>query len=103
FTNLSQDHLDFHGTLEDYFDAKRRLFTETDVDGRRPPAVVNVADDHGRRLAEELGALGEEPATFLLADAEGLELTARGARFPVDGIALETRLRGRFNVENVLG
>jgi UDP-N-acetylmuramoyl-L-alanyl-D-glutamate--2,6-diaminopimelate ligase len=103
FTNLSQDHLDFHGTLEDYYDAKRRLFAEADVDGRRPPGVVNVDDEHGRRLAEELRALGEEPVTFALADAEDLELTARGARFCVDGIALETRLRGRFNVENVLG
>jgi UDP-N-acetylmuramoyl-L-alanyl-D-glutamate--2,6-diaminopimelate ligase len=103
FTNLSQDHLDFHGALEDYYDAKRRLFTEPDVDGQRPPAVVNVDDEHGRRLAEELRALGEEPVTFSLADADGLELTARGARFEVDGIALETRLRGRFNVENLLG
>lgn len=103
FTNLSQDHLDFHGTLEDYFDAKRRLFTELDVDGRRPPAVVNVGDAHGRRLAEDLCALGEEPVTFELADAEGLELTAGGARFTVDGIPIETKLRGRFNVENVLG
>jgi UDP-N-acetylmuramyl tripeptide synthase len=40
FTNLSQDHLDFHGTLEAYYDAKRRLFTEPDVDGGRPPAAV---------------------------------------------------------------
>ena len=102
FTNLSQDHLDFHGTLEDYFDAKRRLFTEPDVDGRRPPAVVNVGDAHGRRLAAELRALGEEPVAFELRDAEELELTAGGARFLVDGIAIETKLRGRFNVENVL-
>ena len=50
FTNLSQDHLDFHGSLEEYFDAKRRLFTEEDLDGRRPPAVVNVGDPYGRRL-----------------------------------------------------
>jgi UDP-N-acetylmuramoyl-L-alanyl-D-glutamate--2,6-diaminopimelate ligase len=103
FTNLSQDHLDFHGTLEDYFDAKRRLFTEENVDGRRPPAVVNVGDAHGRRLAEELRELGEEPVPFQLADAQDLELTARGARFIVDGIAIDTKLRGRFNVENVLG
>ena len=102
FTNLSQDHLDFHGTLEEYFDAKRRLFIEPDLDGRRPPAVVNVGDAHGRRLAEELRGLGEEPVTFELADAQDLELTARGARFIVDGIPLETKLRGRFNVENVL-
>jgi UDP-N-acetylmuramoyl-L-alanyl-D-glutamate--2,6-diaminopimelate ligase len=103
FTNLSQDHLDFHGTLEDYFDAKRRLFTEPDVDGRRAPAVVNVDDEHGRRLVEELRGLGDAPVTFSLGDAENLELDARGARFTVDGIALETKLRGRFNVENVLG
>src|SRR5438105_149659 len=44
FTNLSQDHLDFHGTLERYFDAKRRLFTS----GEPPPAAVNVGDEHGR-------------------------------------------------------
>jgi UDP-N-acetylmuramoyl-L-alanyl-D-glutamate--2,6-diaminopimelate ligase len=103
FTNLSQDHLDFHGTLEGYFDAKRQLFTQEDVDGRRPPAVVNVGDAHGRRLAEELRELGEEPITFELADAQDLELTAGGARFTVDGIAIDTKLRGRFNVENVLG
>ncbi len=102
FTNLSQDHLDFHGTLEDYFDAKRRLFMDPDVDGCRPPAVVNAGDAHGRRLVEELRALGEEPVTFELEDAEELELTADGARFTVDGISIETRLRGRFNVENVL-
>jgi UDP-N-acetylmuramoyl-L-alanyl-D-glutamate--2,6-diaminopimelate ligase len=103
FTNLSQDHLDFHGTLENYFDAKRRLFTEPDVDGRRPPAVVNVDGEHGRRLADELRGLGEDPITFGLADAEELELTAAGARFVVDGIPIDTKLRGRFNVENVLG
>ena len=103
FTNLSQDHLDFHGTLEEYYDAKRRLFTEPDLDGRRPPAVVNIGDVHGRRLAQELRDMGEEPVTFELADARDLELTAGGARFTVDGIPLATKLRVRFNVENVLG
>jgi UDP-N-acetylmuramoyl-L-alanyl-D-glutamate--2,6-diaminopimelate ligase len=103
FTNLSQDHLDFHGTLGEYFDAKRRLFSEPDLDGRRPPAVVNVDDAYGQRLVEELRGLGEKPVGFGLEDAEGLELTAAGARFTVEGIPLETRLRGRFNVENVLG
>ena len=49
FTNLTQDHLDFHGTLERYFEAKRRLFTET-----RPAAAINVGDEHGRLLADEL-------------------------------------------------
>jgi UDP-N-acetylmuramoyl-L-alanyl-D-glutamate--2,6-diaminopimelate ligase len=101
FTNLTQDHLDFHGTLERYFDAKRRLFTES-----RPPAAVNVGDEHGRRLADELRGRNEL-LTFGLADdaelrADDLELGPRGARFRAGGIELETRLRGRFNVENVL-
>ena len=101
FTNLTQDHLDFHGTLGAYFDAKRRLFTEA-----RPPAAVNVGDEHGRRLADELR--GQQPLlTFGLGDdaeihAEELELGPRGARFRAGGIELETRLRGRFNVENIL-
>jgi UDP-N-acetylmuramoyl-L-alanyl-D-glutamate--2,6-diaminopimelate ligase len=102
FTNLTQDHLDFHGTLEEYFDAKRRLFTET-----RPPAAVNVGDEHGHRLAEELRGTNEL-LTFGLTDdaelrADDLELGPRGARFRAGGIELETRLRGRFNIENVLG
>ncbi len=49
FTNLTQDHLDFHDSMEAYFLAKRRLFDEPG------PAVVNVDDEYGRRLAEELG------------------------------------------------
>ena len=103
FTNLSQDHLDFHATMEEYYDAKRRLFVEPDVDGNRPPAAINVADPHGRRLADELRALGEAPAEFSLAHAEELEITAAGSTFRFHGLDLRTRLRGRFNVENVLG
>jgi UDP-N-acetylmuramoyl-L-alanyl-D-glutamate--2,6-diaminopimelate ligase len=82
FTNLSQDHLDFHGDMESYFEAKRRLFLVEP----RPVAVVNVGDEYGRRLAEEL----PEAITFSAADSHAL-----------DGI--ELRLRGRFNVENALG
>jgi len=78
FTNLSQDHLDFHGDMESYFQAKRRLF----ADGA--PAVINVGDEHGRRLAAEL----PDAVTFSAEDG-------------LDGI--ELKLRGRFNVENALG
>src|SRR5215211_1641230 len=85
FTNLTQDHLDFHGTMEQYFAAKRRLFGEA-------PAVVNVDDPWGRRLVEELG--GAVLTFGLSPDAEvGPEALA----------GIELRLRGRFNVLNALG
>ncbi len=103
FTNLSQDHLDFHGSMADYFDAKRRLFTEPDVDGKRPPAAINVGDEHGRRLAAELRALGEAPLEFSLEEAADLEISPRGSSFRFGDLEVRTRLRGRFNVENVLG
>ena len=105
FTNLSQDHLDLHGTMEDYYAAKRSLFT-----GPAPsPAAVNVGDQWGRDLADELRGLHRAPlVTFGLADEaevrpEGLELTPDGSSFRAAGIDLETQLRGLFNVENVLG
>jgi UDP-N-acetylmuramoyl-L-alanyl-D-glutamate--2,6-diaminopimelate ligase len=105
FTNLSQDHLDLHGTMNEYFLAKRRLFTGA----QPPPAAVNVGDAHGRRLAEELADAQRAPlVTFGLRDdadvrAENLEVTPHGSRFRAAGIELETPLRGVFNVENVLG
>ncbi|HEY7197985.1 MAG TPA: UDP-N-acetylmuramoyl-L-alanyl-D-glutamate--2,6-diaminopimelate ligase [Gaiellaceae bacterium] len=108
FTNLSQDHLDFHETMEAYFDAKRRLFVEPGPDGGRPPAVVNVGDEHGRRLAGELRAAGDEVLTFGLAEdahvrPDELDLGPAGSSFTAAGISIRTALRGRFNLENVLG
>ncbi len=107
FTNLTPEHLDLHGTIDAYFEAKRRLFVEPGPEGQRPPAAVNVGDPYGRRLADELLGLGERPLTFgLTADAElaaaELDVSAVGSRFVAGGLPLETRLRGRFNVENVL-
>jgi UDP-N-acetylmuramoyl-L-alanyl-D-glutamate--2,6-diaminopimelate ligase len=105
FTNLSQDHLDLHGSLEEYFEAKRRLFTAP----QPPPAAVNVDDEWGRRLADELEAAHRAPLlTFGLGSgaevrADGLQLSAQGSRFRAAGIEIETHLRGGFNVENVLG
>jgi UDP-N-acetylmuramoyl-L-alanyl-D-glutamate--2,6-diaminopimelate ligase len=105
FTNLSQDHLDVHGTMEEYFLAKRRLFTGA----QPPPAAVNVGDPFGRRLAEELEDAGRAPlVTFGLRDdaevrAEELEVGPMGSRFRAAGMSVETSLRGVFNVENVLG
>jgi UDP-N-acetylmuramoyl-L-alanyl-D-glutamate--2,6-diaminopimelate ligase len=85
FTNLSQDHLDFHGDMESYFEAKRRLFV-----AGRPPAAINVGDEWGRRLAAEL----PEALTYGLAPEAAI---GPGA---LDGIDL--KLQGRFNAENAL-
>ncbi len=104
FTNLTQDHLDFHPTMEDYFLAKRRLF----VDARPARALINVDDAYGARLADELPdaltfALGREAAYR----AEDVHTGLRGSRFTVIGPSgptpLVSPLRGRFNVYNVLG
>jgi UDP-N-acetylmuramoyl-L-alanyl-D-glutamate--2,6-diaminopimelate ligase len=105
FTNLSQDHLDLHGSMEEYFAAKRRLFTGP----APPPAAVNVGDEWGRRLAADLEDLHRAPLVTFAVDAEAelrpenLQLDAGGSRFRAAGIDVETQLRGRFNLENVLG
>jgi UDP-N-acetylmuramoyl-L-alanyl-D-glutamate--2,6-diaminopimelate ligase len=105
FTNLTQDHLDLHADMEEYFQAKRRLFTGVTP----PPAAVNIGDPYGQRLADELlGAHRAPLVTFGLRPeaevrAESLELGPRGSRFTAAGIGIETPLLGIFNVENVLG
>jgi UDP-N-acetylmuramoyl-L-alanyl-D-glutamate--2,6-diaminopimelate ligase len=88
FTNLTPDHLDFHGTMERYFDAKRRLFAGDDP----PPAAINVDDPWGRKLA----AARPDALTFGLDAAD-----AQVRPDALDGIDL--KLRGRFNVSNALG
>jgi UDP-N-acetylmuramoyl-L-alanyl-D-glutamate--2,6-diaminopimelate ligase len=113
FTNLTQDHLDFHTDMEDYFAAKRALFLPER--GERPTAaVVNVDDDYGRRLAEDIAdEYGEELVTFSAAGAEdaalraaAVEFDASGSRFTVSGrygdLAVRMPLPGDFNVENAL-
>jgi UDP-N-acetylmuramoyl-L-alanyl-D-glutamate--2,6-diaminopimelate ligase len=108
FTNLTQDHLDFHPSMEHYFAAKRRLFT----DAAPAVSVINVDDRYGARLAEELAAVGREPVTYALEReasyrALHVDTDLRGAQFTVRApgarIELATPLRGRFNVYNVLG
>src|SRR5215213_7870363 len=104
FTNLTQDHLDFHADMEDYFRSKRRLFADLAPE----KAVVNVDDPYGRRLAEEFRCL-----TFSAAGAEAdfsaraVSFDASGAAFTVIGPQEETGVRtpmpGHFNVANALG
>ncbi len=95
FTNLSQDHLDYHGTMEAYFRAKARLFEP----GRSARAVVNLDDPYGRLLHDAATI----PTTgFSLADATEVELGAQGSRFCWRGSQVRTPLAGRFNLANAL-
>jgi UDP-N-acetylmuramoyl-L-alanyl-D-glutamate--2,6-diaminopimelate ligase len=101
FTNLTQDHLDFHGTMEAYYSAKRRLFDEPGI------AVVNVDDEYGRRIAAEVDALTfgiEHEADYR---AREIEFDLTGSRFtldtPEEAIEVDSPLPGLFNVLNVVG
>lgn len=100
FTNLTQDHLDYHASMEAYFTAKARLFTP-ELSER---AVVNVDDPAGRRLLD----LGVPTITFGIEDeaaevrATDVRATHEGIAFRVEGVEIRSPLRGRFNVENCL-
>jgi UDP-N-acetylmuramoyl-L-alanyl-D-glutamate--2,6-diaminopimelate ligase len=103
FTNLTQDHLDFHATMEDYFQAKRRLFAASPG-----AAVINVDDPYGRRLAAELpGAVTfalDHDADWRAGDVRtGLDGSCFRVRHPGGELELRSPLSGRFNVSNVLG
>ena len=101
FTNLTQDHLDFHETMEAYFAAKRRLFEDAGL------SVVNVDDEYGRRIAAEVDAVTfgiENDADYRARD---IDFDVMGSRFTLempDGeLRIQSPLAGLFNVENLLG
>jgi UDP-N-acetylmuramoyl-L-alanyl-D-glutamate--2,6-diaminopimelate ligase len=118
FTNLTQDHLDFHADMEDYFLAKRKLF-----EAGPGTAIVNVDDPYGRRLAEEFdcltfsaeGADADYSARDVSFDAGGAQFVVKsppvgrkrpnGGRLrPIGGeVVVRTGLPGHFNVANALG
>jgi len=101
FTNLTQDHLDFHETMDAYFAAKRRLFDDAGL------SVVNVDDEYGRRIAAEVDAVTfgiENDADYRARD---IDFDVMGSRFTLetpDGeLRIQSPLTGLFNVENMLG
>jgi len=106
FTNLTQDHLDFHGSMAEYASAKARLFTELGAGA----AVLNVDDAFGRELVAQVRAPLVRVSARVGADAEVVPLEAkvdaRGIRARVrtpDGeVALDSRLVGAHNLENLL-
>jgi UDP-N-acetylmuramoyl-L-alanyl-D-glutamate--2,6-diaminopimelate ligase len=107
FTNLSHDHLDFHGTMEEYFLAKAHLFNLVATEKDRPRAIINADDPYGRRLLSMVKApvlsfgLGEDADVRGVIVKEGassvLSIHYGGHEFEV-----VLRLPGRFNVYNVL-
>lgn len=109
FTNLTRDHLDFHGTMENYFEAKRKLF---DGSLLRPPrvAVLNIDDSYGAALALTAREAGSEIFSYGMGvgefRAEGVAMAASGMRFvlqcPAGAAEISTRLTGKVNVYNLL-
>ncbi|MCS6771135.1 MAG: UDP-N-acetylmuramoyl-L-alanyl-D-glutamate--2,6-diaminopimelate ligase [Kiritimatiellae bacterium] len=110
FTNLSRDHLDFHGTMEAYFDAKMQLFRGLGLQIKRASAVVNIDNPWGMELVQTRGlrarliTFGEHPAADVR--AEDIDLGPSGTRFvvrsPWGDCDAHLRLLGRFNVSNAL-
>ncbi len=104
FTNLSRDHLDFHGDMETYFGVKARLFREEIAD----TAIVNIGDSWGLRLATRLEmplvtvsaeGTADIQATKIVLSSEG---TAFNVTTPVGETVIRLPLAGRFNVSNAL-
>ncbi len=115
FTNLTRDHLDFHGDMEAYFRAKQRLFDESSGDGSagvKPPrfAVINTDDKAGQRLAEIAAGVGSQVLRYGIHSgnfrATEIAMGHESMRFRLtvpEGTAdIKSRLTGRVNVYNLL-
>jgi UDP-N-acetylmuramoyl-L-alanyl-D-glutamate--2,6-diaminopimelate ligase len=104
FTNLSLDHLDYHGSMDDYFAAKARLFTRE----MAALGVVNADDPWGARLIADPSIAVRTFSTASSREgrvdirAEDVSSTSAGISFSVDGLKVQPRLRGGFNVSNCL-
>jgi UDP-N-acetylmuramoyl-L-alanyl-D-glutamate--2,6-diaminopimelate ligase len=105
FTNLSQDHLDFHPTMEDYYSAKSSLF----VPERAARGAVNIDDPYGRKLFENapIGCIGFGTSEDADVRARDVKLEPSGTTIsivtPAGEFEVTTRLVGHFNVSNCLG
>ncbi len=111
FTNLSQDHLDYHGTMEAYYQAKQRLFGEVIPGGQKAKTarmIVNIDDPWGRRLIEEvplkycsygLGRGAEYTAKRFRFSQQGIEATIETPRGELE---IRSPMLGKHNLENIL-
>ncbi|HTY02910.1 MAG TPA: UDP-N-acetylmuramoyl-L-alanyl-D-glutamate--2,6-diaminopimelate ligase [Rhodocyclaceae bacterium] len=107
FTNLTQDHLDYHGSMAAYAAAKERLFDWPDLHA----AVINLDDPFGAELAERIGGRrrtigytleGKVSPRGTPLKATKLAMTAAGIAFELDGVRFEVPVVGRFNASNLL-
>lgn len=110
YTNLTRDHLDYHGTMDNYFAAKRRLF-DGSLGGTPKTSVINIDDERGAQLADELEGGGANVVRYALsADADvtatGVEHSLEGMRFtlhtPAGTRELHSPLVGRPHIYNIL-
>jgi UDP-N-acetylmuramoyl-L-alanyl-D-glutamate--2,6-diaminopimelate ligase len=110
FTNLSQDHLDYHGTLENYFEAKTTLFTMLGSMHKRGRAVLNADNEYGRRLIARMGGENAVLTYGVSCDAairaQDIRVSADGTYFvvrtPRGTMPIALPLIGRYNVSNAL-
>ncbi len=106
FTNLSRDHIDYHRCMEDYYQAKKLLFTQYAPES----IVINTDDSYGARLVEELAELGRSPVTYGIGGAMvapehySMELSGIQAviRTPSGSYSVRSRLVGLHNLSNIL-
>ncbi|MEW5798901.1 MAG: UDP-N-acetylmuramoyl-L-alanyl-D-glutamate--2,6-diaminopimelate ligase [Bacteroidota bacterium] len=102
FTNLTQDHLDYHGTMEEYFHAKKILFDSLD---EKAVAVTNTDSEFGKKIVEGCKAkvitYGVNNAATV--KAENVSISVNGFTATINGESVSTKLVGRFNVYNFLG
>ena len=110
FTNLTQDHLDYHGTMEEYYQSKKLLFTRMAAADRKSTAVINIDDEYGCRLADELAPI-MKVRTFGMSEkadfrAEPRLITLKGSQYELiyqgRSYLVRTPLIGEFNLSNSL-
>jgi len=111
FTNLSQDHLDYHGNIENYFEVKSRLFdARNNYNFGNGKVVINIDDSFGLRLFEDTGrkkvsyAINSRDADIkasdIISSISGIKMKIAGKN--IEEIGIETSLCGIFNVYNIL-
>lgn len=107
FTNLTEDHFDFHGNFENYFQAKKKLFTllaKSPKPGKF--AVINIDDAYGKRLVREIRGVPCHSVSVKSESsyrAQKISLGINETCFSINGLEVETGLSGQFNVYNTLG